>query len=206
MIDINYVSRTGYKMNVNGYRAIELNDIDWANSYIIQGCSAVYGLGLAEDSDTVSERLASKLGKPVINLGVPGSGMQIQYMNAIEMLEKDQRPLGVFIIYPSIHRFPLLLNGDIENFGPWSTDGPNKKFQQWMAEDNSKNHNLWHMRAYRTLWKLANVPLYEVTHHGENMFCKEILQEIIDWGHDGQHWGPKTSEIVATMLYKQVKL
>lgn len=163
-------------------------------------------MGLPDDVDTVSERLSKKIGKPVINLGVPGSGMQIQYMNAIEMLEKNQLPLGVFIVYPNIHRFPLMFDGNIENFGPWCFDNsPRKKYQQWMYADNSKNHNLWHMRAYRMLWKLAGVPLYEVTHQGENIFCNNILEEIIDWGTDGQHWGPNTAEIIAEMFYKQIK-
>lgn len=205
MIDINFTGNGDFNINMLGYRAKEFSDINWENSYIIQGCSAVFGLGLPDDHDTVSECLSRKLNKPVINLGISGSGIQLQYMNAISMLEKGIKPMGVFIVYPNIHRFTLMLDGCVENFGPWSITGPNKKYAQWMAEDNSKNQNLWYVRAYRLLWKLADVPLYEVTHHDENTFCEEILTEISDWGTDGQHWGPKTAEIVAEILYKQVK-
>lgn len=206
MIDINYTGNNDYNTNALGYRAKEFSEVDWNNSYVIQGCSAVFGLGLPNDTDTVSECLSRKLNKPVINLGISGSGIQPQYMNAVEMLEENIKPLGVFIVYPNIHRFSLMLDGCLENFGPWSASRPNKKYAQWMAEDNSKHLNLWHVRAYRLLWKLSGIPLYEVTHHAENTFCKELLDEISDWGTDGQHWGPKTSEIVAEMLYKQVKL
>jgi len=206
MIDIHFTGCENYNTNLLGYRAPNFDQVDWANSYIIQGCSAVFGYGIDDDSQTISACLSRKLNKPVINLGIGGAGVQLQYMNAIEMLEKDQRPLGVFIVWPNIDRFVLMLDGLPENMGPWVTTGPTKKYVQWMAQDNSKYQNLYHVRAYKLLWKLAGIPLYEVTHHKENKFCNKVITEYLDWGSDNQHWGPITAESVAEMLFQQVAI
>jgi hypothetical protein len=204
MIDIHFTGCENYNTNLLGYRAPNFDQIDWANSYVIQGCSAVFGYGIDKDENTVAACLSRKLNKPVINLGIGGSGVQLQYMNAVEMLEKNQKPLGVFIVWPNIDRFVLMLDGLPENMGPWSTIGPTKKYVQWMAQDNSKYQNLYHVRAYKLLWKLAGVPLYEVTHHKENHFCKNVIDRYLDWGSDREHWGPITAEHVAEMLFQQV--
>ena len=201
MINISHMRHSEYCTNTHGYRAPEFDTVDWNNSYIIQGCSAVYGLGLQNDSETVSANLSAMLGCPVVNLGIAGSGIQVQYMNAIELLEQGYRPKGVFIIWPNPDRYPLLNNGVLNNIGPWSKE----QNIDWMLEDNSKHHNLYHVRAYRLLWKLANVPVYEITHHSTNTFCLEQITEYIDRGNDGQHWGPITATAVASRLYKQVR-
>lgn len=199
MIDMNYVCPGYYSKNSLGYRAPEFNTVDWANSYIIQGCSAVYGTGIADDANTVSHQLSLLLGKPVINLGIPGAGIELQYWNTIHMLENNIKPLGVFIIYPNIHRYALFNNERLENIGPWSS----KEKLEWILSKNSKQHNLWDVRAYQLLWKQAGVPLYEFTHHKDNTFCSEHLEEFLDRGTDGEHWGPVTAKHIAMRFYKQ---
>jgi hypothetical protein len=202
MINIRYVGKTEYKINRLCYRAPEFETIDWPNSYIIQGCSAVFGVGTWEDDQIISYYLSEMLDAPVINLGVPGSGMGVQYVNTMEMLENNIKPKGVFIVYPSMDRYSLYTDGQIENIGPWSD---NKKLK-WMLNDNSRQHNLNLMRGYRLLWKLAGVSLYEWSHHGSNRdFCKEVItwDNYLDYGFDNQHWGPKTSKEVAKILFNQ---
>lgn len=204
MIDIRYVGRTDYNINSLCYRAPEFDTVDWNNSYIIQGCSAVFGVGIREDNKTVSHQLSTMLGSPVINLGVPGSGMEIQYINSLELLENNIRPKGVFIVYPSMDRYTLYNEGRYENVGPWS----DRKKLDWMMDNNSRQHNLFLMRGYRMMWKLANVPLYEWSHHGSNRdFCDEVIEwnGFLDFGDDGQHWGPITSHKVAEILFNQFK-
>ena len=207
MIDIHFTGNSDYDTNLLGYRTVNFDQVDWQNTYVIQGCSAVFGYGIKDDDQTVSAHLARKLNAPVLNLGIGGGGVQLQYMNAIEMLEKNQVPKGVFIIWPNIHRFVLMLEGEMDNFGPWKTQGPTKKYVQWMAEDNSKYQNLWHVRAYKMLWKLAGVPLYDITHHKENeTFCDTVFTSFLDQGFDGEHWGPITAEHVAEILYRKHQL
>ena len=202
MINICYTTRDGYTTNTQGYRAPEFNTVDWDNSYIIQGCSAVFGLGIPAATDTISNRLAQLLHSPVINLGIPGAGMELQYMNTIELLEAKIKPRGVFIVYPSLDRYVTMNDGVLENIGPWVTD--TKKIE-WMMHDNSKHHNVYDLRAHRLMWELSRIPLYTCTHHGSNGAHTDIvLDKFLDFGDDGQHWGPKTAEHIATLLYKQV--
>ena len=204
MIDIHFTGKKNYNTNSLGYRAIDFDQVDWASSYVIQGCSAVFGYGIEDDEKTISACLSRKLNAPVINLGIGGSGIQLQYMNAVEMLEKNQVPKGVFIIWPNIHRFVLMLDGMLDNFGPWKTSSTTKKYAQWMAEDNSKYQNLWHARAYKMLWKLAKVPVYDITHHLENnIFCDTVFTDFLDHGFDGEHWGPITAEHIAEIFYQK---
>lgn len=206
MIDVNFTKRDGYTTNSLGYRAPEFDSVDWNSSYVIQGCSAVFGLGLSDDRLTISANLARMLDIPVINLGISGAGMMLQHMNLITMLEENIKPKGVFILYPNMDRYPLFNNNEILNIASWS----DRKYLSWMDNDNSRTHNLYHMRSYRLLLKSNNIPLYEVSHHANNRdFCNCLLtdyyDEFPDYGSDGQHFGPITSKFVADLFYNQLK-
>jgi hypothetical protein len=205
MIDINFTKREGYNVNSLGYRAVEFDTVDWANSYIIQGCSAVFGLGIPEDELTISGQLSRMMDEPVINLGISGAGMMLQHYNLLEMLESNIKPKGVFILYPNMDRYPLYTQHGILNVGSWNCD----THFAWMEDGNSEVHNLYAMRNYRMLLELNNIPLYEVSHHKRNTFCKSLFtnhyDKFLDYGTDGQHWGPKTSKIIASLFYSQLK-
>jgi len=206
MIDINFIKRPNYIVNSLAYRAAEFDTVDWNNSYIIQGCSAVFGLGIRDDNETVSSHLSRMVNAPVINLGIPGAGMMLQHINLIEMLEQDIKPKGVFILYPNMDRYPLWTENGILNVGSWS----DKEHFTWMMNDNSRMHNLYHMRSYRLLLSANNIPLYECSHHGSNRdFCKclftDYYDKYSDLGDEGQHLGPITAKIIADLLYQQFK-
>ena len=63
-----------YKLNSQGYRCPEWNDIDWASSHLLFGCSVVQGIGL-NDADTLDQELVKLLNEPVVNLGVGGGSL-----------------------------------------------------------------------------------------------------------------------------------
>lgn len=201
MININYVNRDIYTVNSLGYRAPEFTTIDWSNSFIIQGCSQVFGESTLDDTLLVNYHLSDLLGAPVINLGVSGSGMEVQYVNSLEMLEQGIKPKGVFIVYPNMDRYSLFADGKREHIGPWSED----KKLMWMLNNNSRTHNINLMRGYRLLWSLADIPLVELSHHKENKeFCKDIIEwdDFLDRAPDGDHWGPITAKRIAEILYQ----
>jgi hypothetical protein len=206
MIDAKFAGRTGYKMNSLSYRAPEFDTVDWPNSFIIQGCSQVFGESTLEEDKIINHYLSKLLDAPVINLGVPGSGMEVQYINALEMLEQGIQPKGVFIIYPNMDRYTLYTNKIPKLIGSWSDD--NKL--SWMMNNNSRTHNINLMRGYRLMWNLAGVPLYEWSHHhNNNEFCQEVIPEtwnkFLDFAPDKQHWGAITSQAIAEILFNQVK-
>lgn len=203
MIDVNFVNHAGYNVNSLGYRSAEFDTVDWANSYVIQGCSAVFGIGTTDDTRITSYYLSRLLDSPVINLGVPAAGMEVQYLNALEIINNNIKPKGVFIIYPGMDRYTLYTNGTREHVGPWSEE----KKLLWMMNNNSRQHNLNLVLGYRTMWKLYGVDLFEWSHHGSNRdFCNEVItwDGFLDFGNDGQHWGAKTSQAVAEILFNQV--
>jgi len=206
LIDINFIKRPEYNVNSMGYRAPEFDSVDWSNSYIIQGCSAVFGLGIKDDNETISSHLSRMIDAPVINLGIPGAGMMLQHVNLIEMLEAGHKPKGVFILYPNMDRYPRFNKSEILNVGSWSS----KEHFDWMMDDNSRMHNLYHMRSYRLLLSANNIPLYEHSHHANNSdFCKSLFTDFYnkypDLGDDHEHFGPITTKIIASLFLKQFK-
>jgi len=205
MLDISQVQITAeYTINELGYRAPAFDKVDWSNSFIIQGCSQVFGLGTNQDDKIVSHYLSQLLNAPVINLGAPGAGMEVQYTNALYMLEQDIRPRGVFIIYPNMDRYSWYKDSEIKFMGSWSDD----KNLLWMMNGNSRTHNINLMRGYKLLWRFAQVPLYEWSHHKDNAsFCNTVIEwdSFLDLGFDNQHWGPKTSNAIAEILFDQLQ-
>lgn len=205
MIDARCAVRDGYVVNSLGYRAPEFNAVNWSDSYILQGCSATFGIGITDDSQTVSANLEKMLNAPVINLGVAGSSIQFQCMNAVEIIASGIRPKGVFTIWPGADRYSYLGNNNIIHVGPWSEN----KFLSWMLDDNSANQNVHYAKTYKLLWELATVPVYDVTHHYSNCIrgiCDTYVGEFKDWGTDGQHWGPMMAEHVALLLFQKHQL
>ena len=57
-----------YRLNSLGYRCREFDQIEWAQSIVVKGCSVVEGIGLAEE-DTLSSRLTDLFNQPVIKIG-----------------------------------------------------------------------------------------------------------------------------------------
>lgn len=93
-----------YIVNSSGYRTIEWKDIDWKNSVVILGDSCTYGVGLDED-ETISYNLEKMLGRPVINLGVPGSSNNSMVNNGSIIIEKFDIPYGVVVNWSAPNRF-----------------------------------------------------------------------------------------------------
>jgi hypothetical protein len=125
--------------------------------------------------------------------------------NRLTRLVWEYAPKGVFVIWPSPDRYPYMAGGKIVNIGPWSEG----KYLDWMFDNNSRNHNNYHARAYKLLWKLTGVPVYDVTHHYTNCetkICETYVGDFKDFGIDGQHWGPVMAEHVASLLYQKHQL
>lgn len=89
-----------YQVNTQGYRTSEFTDIDWHNSWVILGCSVIFGLGVAE-SETVSSLLEKQINQPVVNLGISGSGCDWQYWNAIKLYNAGIRPKKLIMHWPN---------------------------------------------------------------------------------------------------------
>lgn len=188
-----------YTINSLGFRAPEFDVIDWSDSLVIFGCSHVFGIGL-DDSQTISSQLSRIIKKPVINLGVAGSSMQISYINLLTLLEKYPKPLGIINCWTDYTRI-LTTNrqGEIENSGPWSRS---EFYRAWSVVDSNpltyakmvqatadrlcKNLNIWHCQVsyFDQTAEALSVPLIEK----------------VDLARDLSHSGPETHKRAAESI------
>lgn len=83
-----------YTFNKQGYRCVDLDDVDWSNSVVMFGCSELMGTGLAED-ERICYYLSQALDVPVINLGKAGTSIHFSYVNNLSLYKQCKKPLGV---------------------------------------------------------------------------------------------------------------
>lgn len=104
-----------YKLNSDGFRAPEFESVDWKNSYVIFGCSHVFGLG-NPNKETISEHISKELSTPVINLGSPGASVEVIYNNLLKQIDTYGKAKGYFFhwSYP-IRRLNILNYWEDEN-------------------------------------------------------------------------------------------
>lgn len=214
MMDVSYINSRSLNVPLNslGYRDIEFDNIDWSETYIMQGCSFVCGVSIPNNDDTIPSLLSAKLNRKVVNLGVLGSSIQLQYMNAIHMIEKNIIPKGVFVLYPFAERFLSFhpKTARVIQYGPnFATNGIDDKTNflkltksekiEWMT-NNAKIYNRYFLRGYKLLWKGLNVPLYEVSMDPGLADTTFTYKDILDLSIDGVHWGPKTNEKLSVIF------
>lgn len=98
-----------YRFNSDGFRAPEFDTIDWKNSYVILGCSHVFGIGNPYQ-DTIGEFLSKELSAPVINLGVYGAGFEVIYNNFLKQIRTYGKAKGYFFHWSYPNRKINVLN------------------------------------------------------------------------------------------------
>lgn len=205
LIDIDHITKfldIDYKVNKQGYRTYEFDDINWSECYVILGCSQTFGEGLPNNEDLVSKKLESLLDEKVINLGVPGGGIDIQYYNLLSLLQKGIYPKGVFIIVPDPHRYCRFIDNKVKMFGPWSDD-----YEKTFV-DTAVYTSSFHMFSIFELCKLIHIPIAGVDIRQTKEFAALALPSFrpIDSTTDNSgHYGPNTHKHLAELLYRQIK-
>ena len=112
-----------YNHNDYGYRGVvDFKDLDWSKTVAIYGCSYVYGQGVSEH-ETISHYLQAKLNTPVVNMGVPGSGIEAQYWN-IRWLNKKFKPKWNIVFWPYDDRIVIHQGIDDNNNGFGTPNAP----------------------------------------------------------------------------------
>lgn len=100
-----------YKFNDIGIRSNKNeNDIDWENSYVVLGCSHVFGQGVGEN-DTITGLLETEFGVKCINAGTPGASNYSINANAIH-IRKKYNPKGIIIFWTYPNRFTWVTGHD----------------------------------------------------------------------------------------------
>jgi hypothetical protein len=184
-----------YQNNEFGFRTKPLNKIDWANSIVVFGCSNVYGIGLAEE-DTFCYLLEKKLGVSVINLGMPGTAVDLSHFNSIFIRENLPCPRAIVHCWTSLARYSDFLKDRITSHIPSYDYYPGINW-----EEKSK----FYVYTDRILWR--NKTIYK-----EYSFFKDTCQELKipslempDRARDLVHPGIRSNLEVAEKLYKDLK-
>ena len=189
---------TTYKTNKDGYRCPEWDQIDWANSHLLFGCSVVHGVGL-EDDETLDKHLSALLQEPVINLGVGGGSLPFILANTYKLIDAGVKPKSVILVEPEPSRVALFYKDKTEHVGSWvltrGSGDPNKWYQNWVKDNNAEVYGYLASRGIKTAWEHLGVPYVNTF----QPLCpgEQDLPGYIDVAQDKQHPGPKTIKLWA---------
>jgi hypothetical protein len=200
-----------YTINSQGYRTQEFDDIDWANSIVIFGCSFIFGTGVT-DEHTIPYFLEKILNRPVINMGVGGSSIQVDFHNSIIMQRKYPPPKAIVYSWTSLSRNTLYSRDcGIIHCGDWNNSEIKSEYVDIVT------HNLLNILYIRNLWKdkttMIEYTLFQETKDViKTVICQEpnsIIHHLpprpIDRARDLLHNGPKTNLTIAERIAKQLK-
>ena len=197
-----------YTTNEFGFRTKSHFDIDWKESIVILGCSNVFGIGL-ENRKTLAKQLEKLVGVDVINLGIPGSALDLAVFNSFFIYENLPHPKAIIQVWTSPERYSqFYLNGDIETMAPF-TKGFDPKL-------NSAFKNLIHIEQDRALWRNSSSVYREYSFFDDWLYLEkdfgikkdlgiEIFDELDkarDLSHPGDLTNLKAAEIVKKDLDK----
>lgn len=180
-----------YTWNSNGYRAPEWNNVDWARTWLVMGCSHVAGIGVAQQ-DTLSSHLGVLLGKPCINLGMGGSGVDVIMYNSLRLIDADIKPAGVVVVSPQLARMTYWTTKYYENlvagFTRYEVDPYIKQAYEGFLthEPNAEMQGYMKLRSIQALWQAKGVPIV-MSHNAEGKAVKPIglsLPDRQDAGRD----------------------
>lgn len=194
-----------YNLNKDFYRTYEFETIDWTNSIVIFGCSCVFGVGLDEE-DTLSRQLSKLLNKPVINIGVPASGIFYSLYNSIILSEGYPTPQAVVHLWTDYDRSTYFKKQEIINGGPWNMKLGDYTDAWTQNPYNTKTHAVFASKISKQMWQ-------EKTKYYEASFFRKTAELIecdyIDFNADARdfmHPGIDSIYNAAVKIAENLKL
>lgn len=187
-----------YKVNSRGYRTKEFSDIDWKESIVLIGCSMTAGIGVAED-ETISYFLEKKSGRPVINLGVPASGLDFALYNNFLLKKNYPQPWAVVNLFTNINRLIVFKKLYVEFLGLWSENDDYWRGHM-INELNPLMKGVFNIEQIKHMWK--DTRSFEASwfddtaHYGE---CSRLYFE--NGARDLIHCGPSDNKRNATLIW-----
>lgn len=196
-----------YNLNSENYRTEEFSKINWSESVVIFGCSYVFGDGLTEE-DTLSARISSILGRPVINMGVSGSSVAFNFHNSIILKNCYPTPKAVINLWTHSDRTTYFTHNKITHFGGWNIK-KNTYGQHWCKhEEHGETHALLSSIASKNMWK--DICYYEASffpNMAKLLECDWLsLANLTEFSRDLQHPGRKTINKIANQITKKLNI
>jgi len=190
-----------YSLNSDGYRCPEWEQIDWANSILMFGCSYIFGSGV-DDHQTIPSQLALRFKRPVINLGIPGTSTMYQFMNTITLREHGIVPKAVIYSWPQSSRYTVVRHHDPLSINNYIVGllGP-ALF--------SDIHNWTYLKYLRKstdlLWPCPVFHLhcdFHIRHEDPNLL---FIHPNVDIARDLKHPGPRSLRHAAIRIFNMSK-
>jgi len=194
-----------YKLNRYGYRTVEFDTVDWANSVVIFGCSNVFGTGVHEE-DTLSSQLSTLINMPVINMGIGATSMEYALYNSIILNDKYPTPKAVIHIWSSFNRTTYYDVKNITNHGSWDVK-VNGYMDMWSKEpSHALVHGLMCQMISKQTW-IGKTKYYE-TSFFDDVVSKLQLPGLVwvDNARDLSHPGRLTLGKLAVQIKDSIEL
>jgi len=193
-----------YKLNNHGYRTYNFNEIDWAESVVIFGCSHVFGDGV-DDADTLASQLNKIVGIPVINLGMGGTSMMYSLHNSIILRNGYPIPKGIVHLWTSPDRSTYYYKNNLHHGGPWNMT-PNSYADKWTTD-------LVHGKCHAVLASMTSKLLWQDTKYYEASYWKDVAKLLkcdwirkVDRARDLKHPGIQANYKLAVNIAKKLQL
>lgn len=204
--------KISYQFNSRGYREQEFDQIDWANSIVIFGCSNVLGVGLALEH-TIAKQLGRMSGRPVVNMGVGATSMEFSVFNSSILRQQYTRPWGVVHFWTAYERNTVYRSTGIEHHGAWSMKTPGcLQDLTTMYHDNMEVRGRFLRQIAYQMWLGTGVRYCDATAFTDTArYINCPLIESLDFGRDNEHGspfghpGPKTAQLAAKTIWQDLK-
>lgn len=143
-----------YDLNSQRYRAPEWDTINWSDAIVIFGCSVVYGIGVAEN-ETISHYLSTIMNRPVVNVGVPGSGTLYAMQNQVMLHHsKYPAPWAVVNLWSDPYRMHEFQEVDIAQYTAHSEHAEESFEWAWGKHAvNPELHSFFAIKAAEAIWE-----------------------------------------------------
>lgn len=221
-----------YQRNSLGYRTKELDYYKDKDFVLVLGASATEGIGLAEDEIWHAE-IQRQFGWEILNGGFTGSGPDIQLLNTMLFLKKEELfPKAVVIQWPTLSRFMfkgdslkrLLVPNLNQTFTGAKGDSIWERFSRsqrvlenfykyWLYDNNDLNNSNIYVEVTRMMWSLTNIPYYDFTMNiddSENVGqwiddLRKVIEPLGPQARDLQHDGPEFNLEMGKIVCNKLK-
>ena len=215
-----------YTHNSEGYRCEQINSYRGKQFILVFGCSYTEGIGLHRE-DIWHSLMGKELNMPVMNLGVSGSGPDLQMLNTVQYLKNNlPKPKYVFYQWPSILR-KYFIYGE-RNISPYVPGNPEDSHHrdiyaarhdaEWFNKRFlvSRSFAFWNFYQYVTtcnlLWQAKGItPVHwawkndileadKVTNIQDQIIQVYTGPDMLDVARDCSHPGPQVHREVVRQL------
>lgn len=191
-----------YICNSRGYRTKEFSEIDWENSIVMFGCSMTVGIGVAED-ETISHFLEERSGRPVVNLAIPGSGLDFNLYNNFLLRKNYPKPWAVVNLWTNTHRLLKFRKMAVQFEGLWSEG--DKYWEGYMQEEpHSIVKSIFDMEQVKFMWNDTRT-FYGSWFDDAAHYSKSYKLAFTNTARDLLHCGPADNKRNAHVIWTYLR-